>query len=163
MEKIEKAARSMFIAALVCSVLFVAGIPMIVLGASNRIWLVMTAGIIFTGGGFYATPLLWVGFGSKVSLRRLVTAVEAEHIYTVDELSQQLSKPPKMIRAMLDVCFNKRYLVGYKRSGDALVLNEGKALSDALHPADCPYCGAHFSYKGSDAICPYCRSHLPVK
>lgn len=160
METINKATRAMLIAAVVCSVLFVAGIPMIVLGAVNKLWPVMVLGIVFTGGGFYATPLLWVGYGGKVTLKRLVYAIEAEHIYTVPELAEQLSKRPKEIRGLLDTCFNKRYLAGYKRAGDTLVLNEGKALADAEHAAECPYCGAKFSYKGTDAVCPYCRSRV---
>ena len=35
------------------AVLFVGGIPMIVLGAVNAVWPVMILGIVFTGGGFY--------------------------------------------------------------------------------------------------------------
>lgn len=161
METIAKSTRKSLILALTFSVLFVIGIPMIPLGAINKIWAVMIAGIVFVAAGFYGTPLLWIGFGNKCGLKRLVYAVEREHLYTVAELSEQLSKKPKEIRSMLDTCFNRRYLTGYRRAGDELVLNERKAQTDELHPVECPSCGAKFSFKGTDGACPYCRT--PVK
>ena len=57
---------------------------------------------------------------------------------------------------MLDTCFQKGHLSGFVRKGDELALNEAQAPSEKLHAAECQYCGAKFTYKGTDAVCPYC-------
>lgn len=60
MKMIERAVKKLFFLSMLFSVMFVAGIPMIVLGASKGIMPVMIIGIIFTALGFYGTPMFWV-------------------------------------------------------------------------------------------------------
>lgn len=163
MKPIAKAVRSSFILALVLSAALVAGIPAIILGATNQIWAVMAIGIVCTVLGFYGCPVAWVAYGGKRSLYRLVHAVTDEHIYTVAELAQQLSISEKEVRSKLTVCFQKNYLPGYKRSGDEILLNENEALSETLYAAECPHCGAKFSHKGTKAACPYCGTLIVNK
>ena len=85
---------------------------------------VWAIGIALMVTGFYGCPIAWVSYGNKRSLLRLVQAVEEENIYEVRELAGQLGLSEKEVRNRIDVCFNKRYLVGYKREADGLVLNE---------------------------------------
>ena len=149
MKMIERAVKKLFFLSMLFSVMFVAGIPMIVLGASKGIMPVMIIGIIFTALGFYGTPMFWVSYGGKVGLKRLVYAVTEEHLLTVQEIASQLSKSEKEVRSLLDTCFQKGYLSGFVRKGDELALNEAQAPSEKLHAAECQYCGAKFTYKGT--------------
>ena len=118
---------------------------------------VWAIGIALMVAGFYGCPIAWVGYGSKRSLYRLVQAVEEENIYTVRELASQLGLSEKEVRNRIDTCFNKRYLVGYKKSGDGVTLNENAALAEEDLSAVCEACGARFTYKrGTRPACPYC-------
>ena len=63
MKKIDQSIRTLFIFALVWSILMVVGVPLIIFGASKPDWLPIPTfffilGIIFSGGGFYGV----VGF-----------------------------------------------------------------------------------------------------
>lgn len=157
MNAVNKAVRKQLILSLVLSCMLVAGIPMIIFGASNKLWFLMAAGILFTVLGFYGTPMAWVSYGNKVGLRRVVYAVTREHLLAVEKISAQLGKPEKNIRALLDECFQKGYLPGYVRQGDTISLNEAKAPEETLHAAVCPYCGAKYTYRGTEEpVCPYC-------
>ncbi len=156
MDAIGKALRKQLVWGIVVSCMFVAGIPMIIFGATGGMWILMAAGIACTVIGFYGAPMVWVSYGNKAALRRVVYAVDREHLLTVQAISSQLSKPEKAVRGMLDECFRKGYLVGYVRQGDEILLNEAKAPEEALHAAVCPHCGAKYTYKGSEAVCPYC-------
>lgn len=147
MQPIRSALRKSFFLAAILSFLFVGGIPAIVLGAVNGIGAVMGIGIGATVVGFYGAPVAWVGYAEKRSLYRLVSAVVEEHIYTVQELSAQLSLPEKNVSGKLTTCFQKQYLMGFKRVGDELKLNENTALSETVHAAVCPNCGAKYSYQ----------------
>ena len=161
MTAIEKALKKQLILAIVFSCMLVAGVPMIVFGAINMggLTILMVAGIVFVVLGFYGTPLVWISYGNKVSLKRVVYAVDREHLLTVQEISAQLSKPEKAVRGMLDQCFQKGYLVGYVRKGDEIFLNEARAPEETLHAAVCPSCGAKYTYKaGEQPVCPYCGS-----
>ena len=163
MQKAELTVKNLLIAALICSVLFVAGIPMIILGASgtfqagavNRLFLI--AGIVFTGGCFYAMPILWVAFGNAKELKRIVYSVEAQRLYTVERLAAHLNLTPEVTRAKLDTCFAKGYLCGFIREGDTLYPFSAEA-ENALHSVECPACSARFTFEGESGKCPYCHT-----
>lgn len=157
MEAIERVLKKQLVLGIVLSCMLVAGIPMIIFGASGKLWLLMAAGIVFTVAGFYGAPIAWSSYGTKVGYRRLVYAVEKEHLLTVQAIASQIAKPEKTVRGMLDECFRKGYLVGYVRNGDEISLNVAKAPEDTLLAAVCPYCGAKYTYKiGEQPVCPYC-------
>lgn len=163
MQPIRSALRKSFILAAILSVLFVGGIPAIVLGAVNGIWAVMGIGIGRDRRRVLRHAVAWVGYAEKRSLYRLVSAVVEEHIYTVQELSAQLSLSEKNVGGKLTTCFQKQYLPGFKRVGDELKLNENTALSETVHAAVCPNCGAKYSYRGTHSQCPYCGTPFPEK
>ena len=161
MKEVNAYLNKLLIIALIMTVIFVGGIPMIPIGAVNEIWAVMGVGIAFVAVGFYGTPIAWSVYGSARPLKRIVAAVTEEHLYTVQEIAAQLSMNEKNVRAHLDKCFNKGFLKGYKRDGDSIVLNENIAADKREKFYECPYCGAKFTYTGDNARCPYCGS--PVK
>ncbi|HIY45769.1 MAG TPA: hypothetical protein H9731_04575 [Candidatus Borkfalkia excrementipullorum] len=157
MGPIRKALRSAMTLALILTFCLPLGGAMLGVGLGFGLAPVWAVGIALMVAGFYGCPIAWVGYGSKRSLYRLVQAVEEENIYTVRELASQLGLSEKEVRNRIDTCFNKRYLVGYKREADGLVLNENRALREREHAAVCPSCGAKFDYKaGEQARCPYC-------
>ncbi len=162
MNAINKALRGSFALSMILTVMLAAGIPLIPVGFAVVGGGFGTAlgviGIAFAAVGFYGCPIAWVAYGGKKSLQRVVSAVVEEHIYEVSEIAAQLGLSEKEVRNRIDTCFKKKYFIGYKREGDRLVLNENKALEDAEHVAECPHCGARFTYKGTDIRCPYCGS-----
>ena len=161
MEPIRKALRSALALSLILTVCLPLGGAMLGVGLGFGIVPVWAIGIALMVAGFYGCPIAWVGYGNKRSLYRLVQAVEEENIYTVRELASQLGLSEKEVRNRIDACFNKRYLVGYKREADGLVLNENRALREREHGAICPSCGAKFDYKaGEDPRCPYCGTRI---
>lgn len=158
MKFINSAVRKAFLISFIFTIAFIAGIPATVLGAVFHIWAVMGIGIACIVIGFYAMPICWTKYGRTRSLKRLVFAVVEEHIYTVNGLARQLSLSEKEVRNRLDECFRKNYLVGYLRDGDNLILNEKKDPAKKVYAAECPYCGAKFTYTADNAVCPYCKS-----
>lgn len=161
MKSVQTALRRALILSFVLTAAFVLGIPAIIFGAVNKWWILMGVGIACVVIGFYGLPIAWTNFGGLRGLARLVSAIEEEHIYTVNELAAQLSLSEKEVRKRLDKCFQKSYLRGYRREGDAVTLNEETALEKRQFLAECPNCGAKFTYTREHPRCPYCNS--PVK
>ena len=108
MDKAAKTRTRRFVLAVILSVMLVAGIPMIIVGAigpdeghgamhAARIGykVMMGIGIVFTVFGFYGTPMGWVMFGTANSELTIVAAVRNEHLYTVNELAARLGKNDK--------------------------------------------------------------------
>lgn len=159
MQLLDKKVRVLLWTSVLVSVLFVAGIPMIIFGASRGVSLLLVAGIILTGGGFYATPLLWVAYGGQVVYRRLVYAVCREHILRTSELATQLGKGEEQTCQMIRVCIQKYYLPGYLFDGEVLTLNENTDPHQQLRSFVCESCGARFACEpGQPAVCPYCKT-----
>ena len=135
MELAEKAKKRNFILALAFTIGLIAGIPCIVVGATNMgdnkgFVALLVFGIVGTVLGFYGSPLMWT---------RLAT------------VNQELTV----------VRIRKGYLVGYIREGDRLVLNENRALGPTQYTLVCSHCGATVELtKGDTARCPYCGSVL---
>ena len=174
MDKAAKTRTRRFVLAVILSVMLVAGIPMIIVGAigpdeghgamhAARIGykVMMGIGIVFTVFGFYGTPMGWVMFGTANSELTVVAAVRNEHLYTVNELAARLGKNDKERRTLLVNCVRKGYLTEYKLEGDCLVLNENTALAPTEVHFDCPRCGAPVTCTaGEKTVCPYCGSPL---
>lgn len=157
MKNVRKALRGAFAAALIFTFLLPVGGAMLGVGLGFGIPAVWGIGIGFMATGFYGCPIAWVAYGDKKGLYRVVEAIEEEHLYTVQEIGAQLGISEKEVRNRLDTCFNKRYLVGYKKSGDGVTLNENAALAEEDLSAVCEACGARFTYKrGTRPACPYC-------
>lgn len=161
MKSVRKALKKALILSIFLSVAFIVGIPAIVFGACNRLWLLMAFGITLTVIGFYGMPIAWIYYGGVRNLERLVYTITEEHIYTVQALSEHLSVSEKETRNRLEKCLRKMYLQGYSKNGDNIVLNDEVPLNKKQFSAACPNCGAKFFYTLESPRCPYCNS--PVK
>lgn len=152
-----KAANKTFWLAVVLSVMLVAGVLMIVLGASNKIWAVMAIGIAFTVLGFYGCPLAWVMYGEGRFRASLVSAIECEGTVTVDALAAQFGKPKQKIAADIRKVIEKRYLTGYVFDGEILTASVRKQRPrERVLVGKCPSCNAMMEYADGKVFCPYC-------
>lgn len=162
MKPIKNALIRCLIIAVLFTMLFPAGGVLLGVGLSLGIPAIWGTGIACIVFGFYGCPVAWTTiYAPKRPLYRLVDAVEYEHLYTVSELSDHLGLSEKEVRYQLNVCINKKYLRGYKREGDTLVLNTNKTLGERNINTRCPNCGASFTYRAAqDSRCPYCGSSV---
>lgn len=143
--------------AVLLSVMLIGGVPMIVLGASNKIWAVMSIGIAFTVLGFYGCPLAWVFYGEARFRSTLVSAIECEGTVTVEGLAAQFGKPKNKIVADIRKLIEKRYLVGYVFDGEVLSYAQKKERPrDRIDIGKCPSCNAVMEYADGKVRCPYC-------
>ncbi len=157
MEKITNRCKSLFIWALTLSILAVAGIPMIVLGAVNALWAVMVLGIVFVVAGVYVMPFLWVKFGESKGVKRMVFAVEKEYVYSVKDLAMRFGMSEKAVVGSIRTCIEKGYLIGYLFDGNEIKANTNKPINDRVITVRCENCGATYSYDvDKKGKCPYC-------
>lgn len=124
---INKDLKKMLIWAIVISVAFVVGIPILILGAVNSIWALLAFGIACVVIGFYGAPIIWVQYGSNRTLKRVVDAVMEEHITTNAEIAQQLQIRERDAKAFITKAINKKYITGYIYNGVELIPNEKEA------------------------------------
>ena len=161
---LHKAIRNMLIIALVFSVLFVAGIPMIPVGFYYGIYPVGILGIIFTVAGFYGTPFVWIAFAALVSHKGVYSMIEDDGVYSVNSIANTLGMNVKKTRGMVTYLINKRYLKGYTFDGaDTIVPTSalGAAGKANLSLGKCPNCGAILTELGNTLRCPYCGGVFP--
>ncbi len=156
MQAAEKAKTRALIVAILMTICLVGGIPVLIVGAAKHIGALLGIGIACAVIGFYGTPMGWVIYGTACTRRRMVMAITQEHLSTVEELSSQLALNDNQVRGMLDVCFSKGFLIGYKRDGDNILFNDNVALGKQTFHVQCPNCGAKFSYTKDNPNCPYC-------
>lgn len=154
------------IIAIVLSIMFVAGLPILIVGATRLhqnggFVAMLVIGIVFVVLGFYGTPVAWVQVGAASRRANIVRAVNEEHLYTVKELAVRLNVSEKEASAALRECMQKGYLTGYLLEGDSVVLNENVALGPKEYSVECSHCGAYVTSSGKGAKCPYCGCALP--
>ena len=159
MDGIRKVTDRNFRRALLWSVLFVAGIPMIVFGAINLkqgiLWiLMMVAGIIFTAGGLFFVPISWIKYAGKRRLCRLAIVISGMSDSTIDIIGDTVGRTQEETRADVRTLLRNGWLPGYTFVDQEDRVKRTETLD--MHHAVCEYCGASFEFKGTNAKCPYC-------
>ncbi len=157
-KSIEKTLRTVLLVALFGSVGFVAGIPCIIFGATNSWWPLLVLGIILVVFGFYGTPLLWVNYGSLKTQKRVVDAINEEHLTNVAEIASQLQMKDKDVREYIRKGINKKYITGFLYDGNTLTPNEKQAPKKKIVQSTCPNCGGRLETTEKGYTCPYCGS-----
>jgi len=157
---------SQMIVAIVLSVLFVAGIPMTVLGAVNGLMWLMIFGIIFVVFGFYGAPLVWVSFGVNKWKQALYLTIIEDNILEVSALSLTLNKNPRDVQNAITWLINKRYLKGFYFDGEKL--SSSKVYKDTeIEILTCPNCGANVEIllenASSRIVCEHCGTKFSQK
>lgn len=160
MERIEKTTRLLLIFSILSLVFFVAGIPMIIIGAGKNTFL-MIVGIVLTAADFYAAPILFSVYGAKKETRRLLFAVYREHLTALPDIAAQISKSEEATAALIRGAIEKCYLVGYSFDGKALRVNRRADPMEKEVLTECPSCGAKVRHReGEEVSCPYCGTLL---
>lgn len=167
---IKKDCRKLLVVSIVLSAMFVAGIPFIVLGATNLssgggYVFLMIVGIVFTAVGFYGTPICWVQYGEKVSLKNLYEIITVDKMYNVKELSQNLNKNEKTIANQITTLIQKRYLVGFTfvDRQELKVSDNVSKNTKIVNTKKCPNCGANLTISGNTGVCEYCNATFEIK
>lgn len=161
-KNIYKAKNLLFFFSVLGTVLFIVGIPMIVLGAVKHITVVMVAGIVFTGGNFYAIPLLWTFFGTMCGRIKLYETITVKNVTDIPTLGRVFDKSEKVMYQSVQKLISDRYLVGYMLIDNHLakITSKGSAIIDltATVTALCPFCGGKVPMLDGKGLCPYCGS-----
>lgn len=152
-----KGVRKAFWTAAILSLMLVVGVPMIIFGATDKMYVLMGIGIAFTVLGFYGCPIAWVMYGEEKFRASLVSAIECEGSVTVAGLAAQFGKPEKKIAADIRKLIEKRYLTGYVFDGEKLEYAVKKErVKERVFVGKCPSCNAIMVYEDGKVMCPYC-------
>ena len=163
MKKINAKITTLLSFAILSAILFVAGIPMIIIGA-GKMPVVMILGIIFTAFDFYACPLLFTSLGTVKSLKRTLSAILNEHLYTTDEIAKQTGKTAEVVKRDILTCIEMEYLTGLLFDGTTLSYNDNRKADKRLLTVKCVNCGAAISYYSDESpVCPYCGASQAKK
>ena len=157
--KIKHDVNKMLIICIITSIAFVVGIPMIVVGASSSI-IVMILGIVFVAFGFYGMPLLWIHYSELRSLKRVVEAITEENLATNAEIAMQLQMNEKTVKAKVTKAINKKYITGYIYNGEVLTPNNKQPVKKKIIENKCRNCGGKLEQFETEWRCPYCGSHF---
>ncbi len=143
--------------ALIWTILFVVGIPMIVFGAVKHTgiyWVIMGIGVLFCVSGFYGIPIMWITYAEKRRLARVAIVVSGSESITIDILSDTLGRGQDETRQDVRTLLQGGYLPGYAFVDQEDRIRRTSTLD--IHHAVCEYCGASFEFRGTDSRCPYC-------
>lgn len=167
---IKKDCSKLLITSIILSIMFVVGIPLIVIGATNMskngfFIFLFIVGIIFTVLGFYVMPIMWVIYGEKISLKNLFEIITIDKMYSVKELSLNLNKSESTIAKQITTLIQKRYLVGYTFVNRQELKVSDNAIKNVniMESKKCPNCGANLTIKNNVAFCEYCQTNYEVK
>lgn len=142
----------MLIVATVMSVLYAAAIVGLILSIGKIQWLMVVC-IVYLGAGFYAIPIVWINYGDKITLSKVVMAVYSDKLYDVKSIAMQVSDTEQNVVNNIKKCIDKRYIVGYLFDGKTLTVNERR---EQVAQRKCPNCGAPLEKKNGVLTCEYC-------
>ena len=155
MKNINKEVKKLFVLSLIISALFVAGIPGIIIFASNGLKPLMIISIVAVAFGFYAAPMFWVSYGNKVHQRNLVRLIESG-ITTLDGLAANFSGGGNIRESVMTV-ISKGYLKGYVLRDDGVIEKIKKEA--VVLTVKCPVCGGAATKIADNRYkCNYCGS-----
>ena len=157
-KNIDKDIKKALFLALLGVVCLIGGVPAIVFGATKGWWPLLVLGIVCVVFGFYGSPLLWINFGSLKTLKRVIDAVNEEHLYKISEIATQLQKREREVKDYVQKAINKKYLTGFLYDGVTLTPNEKQAPKKKIVRSACPNCGGRLDSTENGYECPYCGS-----
>lgn len=152
MKRIKNQLTVMLIVATVMSVLYPAAIVGLILSIGKIQWLMVVC-IVYLGAGFYVIPIVWINYGDKITLSKVVRAVYSDKLYDVKSIAMQVSDTEQNVVNNIKKCIDKRYIVGYLFDGENLAVNERR---EQVAQRKCPNCGAPLEKKNGVLTCEYC-------
>ena len=152
MKKLQKTLTTLLIVATVMSVLYAAAVVGLILSIGKIQWLMIVC-IVYLGAGFYAVPIVWINYGDKVTLSKIVRAVYSDKLYDVKSIAMQVSDTEQNVVNNIRKCIDKRYIAGLLFDGETLTVNERR---EQVAQRKCPNCGAPLEKKNGVLTCEYC-------
>lgn len=165
MQKVLKRRRSILAWALTLSILFPAGILMIIFGFSGGMLFLAIPGVLFVVAGFYGMPVLWVKFGELSRKADLCRTIDRDGVRSVAILAQMRGVTKKTMLAEIRSLLEKGYLEGYVLTGEERLtpVSELPDMERFLaretgrsETVSCPGCSAAIELTHGSAVCPYC-------
>mgnify|MGYP002976516512 FL=1 len=152
MKRIKNQLTVMLIVATLMSVLYAAAIVGLILSIGKIQWLMIVC-IVYLGAGFYAIPIVWINYGDKITLSKVVRAVYSDKLYDVKSIAMQVSDTEQNVVNNIRKCIDKRYIAGYLFDVKNLTVNERR---EQVAQRKCPNCGAPLEKKNGVLTCEYC-------
>lgn len=160
MEKMQRQTRVMLVCAIILSVMFPLGIVGIVLTAINKMIPLVIMFAVMTGFCFYAVPIMWTSYGTKLQHKKVLSCIEIDRYENVDKISSATQISKKEVASIIRSLIGKSCLHGYAFDGENLqIIEEGKLKSPSKSgKVKCPNCGASYQINDENGTCPYCES-----
>ncbi|NLZ25296.1 MAG: hypothetical protein GX891_02420 [Clostridiales bacterium] len=171
---IKKTINKLLTASIVLSVLFVIGIPGIIISAENLesskfAAFTLALSIASVAAGFYVAPILWIQFGEYKKKQNIIISVEADAIRDISALASLYGMKAGTMKNLILTLIQKRYITDYllNEDGTKIVPNnlkqeiiEEKLRKNLKRVHRCAFCGANVVYEGLQTTCPYCGNLL---
>ena len=157
MEKLIKQKRIWFWVALLTCVFAVVSIPVIVLSAINKLFLLMGISIALVVHGFYGSIFYWLAYAKRSTLIRIVKLITNEGLLTAHLISMQTGKREVEVVGIMRECVIKGYVSGYYFDENTLSLCKFVPVTASV---ECSSCGASVVTTDGIGKCEYCGTNV---
>lgn len=156
MKKAKRSKNLALIVAILVSISFVGGIPLIPIGFVGNNLVMAIIGIVLVAHGFYGVTFYWLWFASLVGRARVVRAIEEMNLYTVKEISEHLQQNPETVKKNIIKSIDKGWIVGLLFDGNGLYANDNEPLVKNGVRVKCDYCHTFYIRSRNMYKCPCC-------
>jgi len=168
MEKIRRKRTLKILLIIIGAILFVAGIPAIIIGASSGKTFLMVVGIICVVVNFYGLPMYGISLGKTCEMYKTCLLITSGACQDISELSQHIKKSEKDTLDFFRYCQSCELLLEYKldKNNCFVLAKELKRVKEEQKEEEitkvvtCPGCGASVKIKGKFGVCPYCNKNI---
>lgn len=169
---IHKSVKKTFFFALILSIFFVAGIPILIIGATKMPTplgiFMFVSGIVMLVLGFYGSPLAWIRYGHLRKLKNIWLMIAEDNIYSLEILANQFASKVETMKSLVNELITKRYLKSYTIQDNFIVRlvnteQMQKTQAEIVQGVDvvaCSSCGSKNILRGKTGRCEYCGSPL---
>lgn len=109
----------------------------------------------------YGIPFIWLRNIERKKTFRLGAFVLEHESITFDLLAGSIGVSENVATEKVRWLLTNGYLPGYIISGNSVLLSRLVDPNLQEHAAECPNCGASFTYVGKIGQCPYCGDYYP--
>lgn len=161
--KAKKYKNKVLLSALLFTIMFIVGIPLIIIGAMKSMALLIV-GIFFVVMGFYGMPLLWVKFGTASKLESIACAIFDDGLTNISEIASQAHSNDKETVVLIKTAIEKRIIEGFTFDNEKKALKPLKSKdTEETVVIKCSCCGATYRGNAENPCCPYCGTPSDVK
>lgn len=159
----KKALNRLYVPVIIIVLIFVACMGLAAYGIMNDslIWI---AGLVI---GFFVLimgiPLAWLGTSEKRKNLRIGALVSGRERTTFEIIAGSAGITEEEALQRIKWCLDHGYLDGYVINGSEVCQIRFIDPAERVHAAECPNCGASFTYKGEKGQCPYCGYFIENK